>query len=368
MNAHGTDTLSRPQLAALAATPTPRAARRAAAVAAIIGLVIFDFFLLRDPDRAWRAFHFNWLFFTSLSSAGITIAGVQRITTARWSRGVVRFIEGYVAFLPVAFIFLLLTLTVGRAHVFPWARTVPSVAEKRLYLDPAFLVPRDIVIFGILTVLGVWFAYTSVRLDVGVVLEGGAAWARGIRARMRSAFGEERRELHTTHSRQGRLAVFLVLAYALLWIVLSWDLSMSLDLHFQSTMYGWWFFMTGWIGALMSFALLTIWWRRALDAHAVVTEQHFHDIGKLCFAFTAFWGYITFGQYLVILVWQHGRGNAFHGTAVPGALAADHHGAAGACVPAAIFRTAVTRRQGVSAYACVLCDCELDRDMAAALH
>ena len=25
----------------------------------------------------------------------------------------------------------------------------------------------------------------------------------------------------------------------------------------------------------------------------------FHDLGKLCFAFTAFWGYLTFGQYLV---------------------------------------------------------------------
>ena len=32
----------------------------------------------------------------------------------------------------------------------------------------------------------------------------------------------------------------------------------------------------------------------------MITEAHFHDIGKLCFAFTAFWGYLTFGQYLVI--------------------------------------------------------------------
>ena len=37
--------------------------------------------------------------------------------------------------------------------------------------------------------------------------------------------------------------------------------------------------------------------RRADD---LITESHYHDIGKLCFAFTAFWGYLTFAQFLVI--------------------------------------------------------------------
>jgi len=36
------------------------------------------------------------------------------------------------------------------------------------------------------------------------------------------------------------------------------------------------------------------------SANGLIQEAHFHDIGKLCFAFTAFWGYLTFGQYLVI--------------------------------------------------------------------
>jgi hypothetical protein len=43
-----------------------------------------------------------------------------------------------------------------------------------------------------------------------------------------------------------------------------------------------------------------MWWRRHLNVYDLITENHFHDLGKLCFAFTAFWGYLTFGQYLVI--------------------------------------------------------------------
>jgi hypothetical protein len=300
MSGHDAATPSRADLAALAARPTPAGAVRAAGVAAIIGAIVFIAYAVLDPDRAWRAFHFNWLFFASVSSAGATIAAVQRITTARWSRPVVRFVEGYVAFMPVALVFLALTLTVGRAHVFPWTHLTPPAPEKRLYLAPVFLVPRDLVLFAVLTTLSLWFVYLSVRLDVGIVPEAGAAWARGLRARMRAGFGEERRELHTTHSRQGVLAVLMALGYGWFWSVLSWDLSMTLDLHFQSTLYGWWSFMTAWVGALMLFALITMWWRSTLRAESLVTEQHFHDIGKLCFAFTAFWGYLSFGQYLVI--------------------------------------------------------------------
>ena len=141
---------------------------------------------------------------------------MQRIATARWSREVVRFVEGYVAFLPVAFVFLVLIVTLGYSHIFPWAHVMPPVEEKRFYLAPGFFIPRVLILFAVITILAVWFVYTSVRLDVGVVPEAGASWAAGIRARMRRGFGDERRELHTTHSRQGVLCVFIDLDVRLL--------------------------------------------------------------------------------------------------------------------------------------------------------
>jgi hypothetical protein len=266
-----------------------------------IGLVVFIVGVIVQPDRAWRAWHTNWLFFAGLSSAGITIVAVQRITTARWSRHVIRFMEAYVAFLPVAFVFLLITFVAGRNYVFPWTHETPPGSEKAFYFNPAFLISRDVLIFALLTVLGLWYIYTSLRLDVGRVPEWGAKWAANLRARMRTGFGNERREIHSTHSLQGKLAVFQVLVFAMGWSVLSWDLSMGLSLHFQSTLYSWWFFMGAWLCALTTFALLVMAWDKRLGtADGLIQEVHYHDIGKLCFAFTAFWGYLTFGQYLVI--------------------------------------------------------------------
>src|SRR5437763_1114652 len=131
-----------------------------------IGALIFLIGLFVAPDRAWRAFHANWLFFAALSQAGVTFVAVQRVTTARWSRQVIRFVEGYVAFLPVAFVFLLLTLLVGRNHVFWWTHDAFPSAEKVTYFNSSLIIIRDIVIFGLCLCLVLWFIYTSVRLDV----------------------------------------------------------------------------------------------------------------------------------------------------------------------------------------------------------
>ena len=280
-----------------------------ALVLAAVGVIVFVVGIFVDPDRVWHALLVNWLYFTSVSSAGVMFVAAQRITTARWSRPIIRFLEGYVAFLPVAFV-LLLIMVIGRHHIFWWSNHVPDIPEKRIWLNPPFFFTRVIVVYLIITLLSVWYIYTSVRLDVGILPESGAKWARGIRERMRKGFRDERRELHSTHSLQGRLAVFTAFAFAFGWILLSWDLSMSLDPHFQSTMYGWWFFMGAWVTALASWTLIVMAWRRYLGRYDLIQDKHFHDLGKLCFAFTAFWGYLTFGQYLVI--WYGNMGEETH--------------------------------------------------------
>jgi hypothetical protein len=300
MSAHEAHIPSRDEVVQIITRPIPKRLGTLSLILAVVGFAIFLIGVFTGNPRAWQAYHINWLFFTTFSSAGIAIAAAQRITTARWSRPTIRFVEGYVAWLPVAFVLLVLTLLAGKRAIFPWATTPPTIPEKALWLNPTFFTLRVIGTFGLITVLSLWFVYRNVRLDVGVMPEWGASWAKGIRDRMRTGFGEERRELHSTHSMLGKLAVFVVLAFGFGWVVLAWDLSMSVDYHFQSTMYGWQVFMGGWVVALMVNSIFVRLWRNALGADELILERHLHDIGKLCFAFTAFWGYITFSQFLVI--------------------------------------------------------------------
>jgi hypothetical protein len=292
---------ARDRVIAAGATPLGGRLRTISLVLAVIGMATFIFGIATGNDRAWHSFHFNWLFFTLVSSAGVMFVAAQPNTTARWSRGIIRFMEGYVAFLPFALIGLVVMVLFGKEHLYPWWNNLAEYPhEKQVYLSHTFFTVRTLVAFLAIVVIQLWYVWTSLRLDVGITPEGGASWAAGLRARMRAGFGEERRELHSTHNLQGKLAVFMAIIWAFGWIVLAWDHSMTLDPWFFSTMYGWQVFMGGWLVALMLFSGLVRFWRNKLGAEDLVTETHYHDIGKLCFGFTAFWGYITFAQYLVI--------------------------------------------------------------------
>jgi hypothetical protein len=281
---------------------TPKTAKTAALVAAVLGMGLFAFGAFTGEERAWQALHINWLFLATISTAGVAFAGVQRIVTARWSRPILRFFEGYVAFLPVAFILLLLILFPGREAIFTWAaREEIEIAEKAQYLQPGWFVFRGVFFFGAMTLLSLWFVYKSVRLDVAVLPNfTGAKWAEGLRQRMRQGFGEERRELHSTHSILGKVGVAVCMAFVIGWCFLAWDYSMTISLHYQQTMHAWIVFMCGWLGMMMSASLLSMWWRKQMQVDDLVTINHFWDLGKLCFAFTAFFGYISFAQYLVV--------------------------------------------------------------------
>src|SRR5581483_646677 len=82
------DMPSREELVAATARPMPRAVTTVSAALAIIGILVFVIGALTGQERVWRALHFNWLFFASVSQAAVVFVAVQRITTARWSRPV----------------------------------------------------------------------------------------------------------------------------------------------------------------------------------------------------------------------------------------------------------------------------------------
>jgi len=222
MSHHDGQTLSRKDAIAMTSQPISQRLYAIATGLFLIGVITFVAGLVLNPDRVWRAFHADWLFFAALSSAGVTFVAVQRITTARWSREVIRFMEGYVAFLPVALVFLAITVLAGKNHIFPWTHEAYPVPEKAVYFNPTFFTLRVLGTFTIITALSLWYIYTSLRLDVGMNPEWkGASWAESLRVRMRAGFGEERREIHSTHSRQGWLAVVVCMVWGFGWSVLA---------------------------------------------------------------------------------------------------------------------------------------------------
>ena len=100
--------------------------------------------------------------------------------------------------------------------------------------------------------------------------------------------------------RMRRLSGVGLLLFALTVPFAAFDFLMSMDYRFFSTMWGVYYFA----GAAMSGAALAAVVLAVLRTfgrlNGVVTKEHFHDLGKLLFAFTVFWAYISFSQYFLI--------------------------------------------------------------------
>jgi hypothetical protein len=103
---------------------------------------------------------------------------------------------------------------------------------------------------------------------------------------------------HTISARQ--FSCRWLLFYALTVTFAAYDWLVGLDYLWFSTMWGVYIF-AGCAWASMGLTILVITWLRGLGyMKKVVTDEHYHLMGKLLFAFTVFWAYIAFSQYFLI--------------------------------------------------------------------
>lgn len=103
---------------------------------------------------------------------------------------------------------------------------------------------------------------------------------------------------HTIWSRQ--FSCIVLLPFALTVTFAAYDWLVGLDYMWFSTMWGVYIF-AGCAWASMGLTILVITWLKSLGyLQKVVTDEHYHLMGKLLFAFTVFWAYIAFSQYFLI--------------------------------------------------------------------
>lgn len=253
--------------------------------------------VLVDPDRAWRAYLVNWLFFTGLAQGAVMLAVVVTIAKGMWSRTIRRIALSFVAFLPIAWLLLIPILFVA-PRIFPWiAEPVPG---KEAYLNLPFLVIRHLVLLGALFTVSVLFARASLRPDLGLIKGQVTGKLAALYERMtRNWRGQEAEEAHA-HRVLSRLAPALALLYAVGMSVVAFDFVMSLEPHWFSTLIGPYFFMGAFLSGLAVTGVTTLAYVRKLGMSDVVSASQFHDLGKLTFGFTVFWGYLFFSQFIVI--------------------------------------------------------------------
>ena len=310
-------------------------------VLAVVGLVVAlvlgyvsepHFMLLR---RFFFAYLTAFVFFLSLSLGALIIVLLQHLTRAAWSVGVRRIAENLAALMPALAILaipIVATVVLQRGTLYRWAlpydqstpeaRRLAALGEpdeepeavattssqsveiknenpeinsearpgtnkggqplmldsvtlqKRKWMNPWFWTLRVVLYF----VIWCWIASYY---------------------RRQSLLQDETGDVALTSQMQ-YWSGFCTVILGLTLTGAAGDFVMSLDPHWYSTMFGVYYFAGAFLGGWAVLILITRMLHAAGYLGRSVTIEHYHDLGKYLFAFTFFWGYIAFGQYMLL--------------------------------------------------------------------
>jgi hypothetical protein len=224
----------------------------------------------------------NGFFYFALGLGALFFLALQYATETGWYASIKRVIEAVAGFIPYGmgiFGIVLLTITfMDGAHIYTWMdpETVAHdeiIQGKSAYLNKTFFWIRTVVYF---------FTYFY--------------FLNGFRKR---SLEEDRiggTELHFKNYRQG--ALFLVF-FAVFSSTSSWDWLMSIDVHWFSTLYGWYTFAGMWCSTMVVLVITTLYLKK-LGYLEKVNDSHIHDLGKWTFGTSFLWSYLWFSQFMLI--------------------------------------------------------------------
>jgi hypothetical protein len=81
--------------------------------------------------------------------------------------------------------------------------------------------------------------------------------------------------------------------------VVPWLWLMSMEAHWFSTMYSWYTFGSTFVSGLALMSIFVVYFKNQ-GYLEYVNREHLHDLGKFMFAFSIFWTYLWFDQFMLI--------------------------------------------------------------------
>ncbi len=251
--------------------------------AALIGIVGIAVSLVLGLQAGNREAFFNsyvvsFAYFLSICLGALFFVILQHLTGSGWSVTIRRVAEGVTSGIPMMAV-LFIPIVLGMHELFHWTHadavaTDYLLQHKSPYLNQSFFIIRWVVYFAVWLLCVWYFRWRSLQQDFT---------------------GDYRTTIAVKRTSAPAMILFgITITFA------AFDLLMSRDPHWYSTIFGVYYFSGGILGFLALLPLLTMVLQWSGRIQQAVTTEHYHDMGKLIFAFVVFWAYIAFSQYMLI--------------------------------------------------------------------
>ncbi len=244
----------------------------------ILGAVAVGLGWAQNHTQFLHSYLFAYFFWFGLSLGSLALGVLHYLTGGRWGHRLKRILESGMSTLPLMAL-LFIPIWVNLRELYPWA--VPGAADhdpvlqkKAFWLNEPGWKLRAVLYFAI------WIS---------------CAFLITSRSRKRDATGDPKADASVRF-----LAGPMIIVYALSLTAATVDWAMSLEPHWFSTMFGVIFIAGQAITTLAFGVLVCAWLRKDEQFGKLFSPAHFHDLGTLMFAFSMFWTYTSFSQFLII--------------------------------------------------------------------
>ena len=249
--------------------------RSRALIAGGVGLALCALGFVVDRDHFFRSWLVAYLLFLGISLGSMAMVMIQHLSGGTW--GVFRRVfEASTRTIPYLVI-LFLPVLLGMTSLYVWThddhvRADEVLRHKSIYLNIPFFIGRAVFYFAVWIGLSVVLNRLSARQDTGDL---------------------------AVNSTIQRVSGGGLVLYALTVTFAGIDWIMSINPHWYSTLFG--FLMMGGQGlAALAFTIvISTFLVKHEPMDALLKPAHFHDLGKLMFAFVMLWAYFNFSQFML---------------------------------------------------------------------
>ncbi len=242
-----------------------------------------------NSTRFWAVLLQNSIYWLLLVNTAMFFICISTLAMGGWQvalRRVPEAISSLVPILGVITLVVILSIVFGhRSDIYPWLDRHHVEEDKILRGKSGFLNPAAYTIASILTIGLWWFIGSKMRqLSIESDQNGPAGYETGKKWIGKNMFWGS----------------FFIIVFGLtVGSTMPWLWLMSIDAHWFSTMYSWYTFASTFVSGIALITLFVIFLKNRGELE-YVTEEHLHDLGKFMFAFSIFWTYLWFSQYMLI--------------------------------------------------------------------
>ncbi len=238
-------------------------------------------------NRPWSALYVAAFFFMMIALGVLAFYAIQIASQAGWSPVLFRVMEGITAYLlPGALIVMAIAVGshyLGHDSIFMWMNPDVINPESEHY---------DKLIDGKSSFLNVpWFVIRGLIFITG--------WSLYRHFSRKFSIAQDTAEDKSNFKKSFRISAGFLVFFIYTESMMSWDWIMSVDPHWFSTLFGWYVFASMFVSGITVIALITIY-LKSRNYLEFVNENHLHDVAKFMFAFSIFWTYLWFSQFMLI--------------------------------------------------------------------